>query len=254
MTAVAEEQPPLCVDWQQEALDRVREVVAAAGLVLLGEVHGVAENALVIEALLRRLEIRQLSLEWPPALRPQIDAFLAGGELDLAPLVGAVDGRCTAQHYALLRRLHREDALDRLVLADAPTAAPARPAAHLDWNERDSAMAAAVLRERAPGVALLHCGGNLHTQVAALPATPADGTAVPWLWPMGAVLAQTGLPVVSIEIDYRSGSYFNLTSRHFTARSPDGPLLDERDGGLRFALPVATAAPSPWRHHPDAAS
>lgn len=62
---------------------------------------------------------------------------------------------------------------------------------------------------------------------------------------MGAVLAQTGLPVISIEIDYRSGSYFNLTSRDFTARSPDGPLLDERDGRLRFALPVATAALPP---------
>jgi hypothetical protein len=126
MMAVAAEQPPLLVDCgggrgpagrgARRGRERTGHRGAPAPIRDQSVVAGVASGAAAPD-----------------------DAFLAGGGLDLAPLVGAVDGRCTAQHYALLRRLHRDDALDRLVLADLPTPSQANPAGgHLDWNARDA--------------------------------------------------------------------------------------------------------------------
>jgi hypothetical protein len=53
--------------------------VDRAGALLLGELHGIAQNASVIYELMTALGIRRLALEWEPELRPVIDRFLATG-------------------------------------------------------------------------------------------------------------------------------------------------------------------------------
>lgn len=202
--------PDLQVRWSEAARDRVAHVTRQSGVLLVGEVHGVAENALVLHALLQEFGIRQLSLEWPPELLPQIRTFLRHDHLDVAPLEDYRDGRFTAQHYALLRCSHRNEQLDRLLLVDVTTEHIDDAPAAQRWNTRDAAMAAALLAERHPGQALLHSGGNLHTRLR-----PFHDESKAQLVPMGAVLADAGLPVLSIEIDYCSGSYYNFGLRRF---------------------------------------
>jgi hypothetical protein len=70
--------------------------VAESGFLLLGEVHGVRENPLLIAALLREFGLAGLALEWPEGLAPVVSAFLAGGGLADHPLLWADDGRITA--------------------------------------------------------------------------------------------------------------------------------------------------------------
>ena len=125
------------------------------------------------------------------------------------------------------------------MLVDEPVhRASGRPGG-LDWNARDAGMAAQLQRHRAPGSAVLHCGGNLHTLVR----PPADE---PSLQPMGAVLGGAGEPVLSIRIDYRSGSYSNLGLHQFHDRPrPAQCLLEPHGDGLRFVLPTATPALPP---------
>jgi len=74
-----------------------------SGLLLLGEVHGLRENPLLIRALLQALGLTGLVLEWPAELAPVVRAFLAGGELADHPLLWSGDGRITAGHLAVLR-------------------------------------------------------------------------------------------------------------------------------------------------------
>ena len=47
-------------------------------LLLVGEVHGVRENPLLIRALMRVFGLKSLALEWPEELAPAVAAFLAG--------------------------------------------------------------------------------------------------------------------------------------------------------------------------------
>lgn len=63
------------------ALAAARRSLEESGLLLLGEVHGVRENPLVIRSLMRAFGLSGLALEWPEDLAPVAESFLAGGRL-----------------------------------------------------------------------------------------------------------------------------------------------------------------------------
>jgi hypothetical protein len=63
------------------ALAQARRSLDSAGLLLLGEMHGVRENPLLIRALMQAFGLTSLALEWPEDLAPMIRAFLAGEAL-----------------------------------------------------------------------------------------------------------------------------------------------------------------------------
>jgi hypothetical protein len=70
---------------EPRALAAARRSLDSAGLLLLGEVHGVRENPLLIQALMKAFGLTSLALEWPEDLTPMIRAFLASGTLELVP-------------------------------------------------------------------------------------------------------------------------------------------------------------------------
>ena len=73
-----------------------RQSLDSSGLLLLGEIHGVRENPLLIQALMKAFGLTSLALEWPEDLTPIIRAFLAGGTLADDPWLWGGDGRITA--------------------------------------------------------------------------------------------------------------------------------------------------------------
>jgi hypothetical protein len=124
----------------------VERSVAESGFLLLGEVHGVRENPLVIGALLREFGLAGLALEWPDGLAPVVSAFLAGEGLADHPLLWADDGRITAGHLAVLRELAAAGPLE-LTLIDGLMDEG------WSWSQRDEAMARRVLAAPAPAPA-----------------------------------------------------------------------------------------------------
>src|SRR5262249_16178044 len=99
-----------------DAERRLQSCLTGGGPILLGESHGAAENPLVILTLMHRFGVRVLALEWPPELEPAVQRYLEGGALDFRMFEGSSDGRITAGHMAVLRKLHDEGGLERLVL------------------------------------------------------------------------------------------------------------------------------------------
>ena len=214
-----------------------------SGLLLLGEVHGVAENPLVIRALLAEFGLPGLALEWSDELVPVVSAFLAGQPLAGHWLLWPGDGRITAGHLAVLRDRAAAGPL-RLTLFDGALPAGA------SWSERDAAMAARVLADTQPGTLVV--AGNAHTPVRR------TGLGVP----MGAFLTQRRPGVAEVRISYACGGYYNIGPRRFSGHDRPGrpPRLSLRDGTLILELPTATEAVVPQRPldvlaapHPDAA-
>jgi hypothetical protein len=169
-------------------------------LVLLGEIHGVAQNVSVALGLLRRLGVGTLALEWPAILSSWVERFRSSGRLDSAlldddarALVAAGDGRISAEWLALLRRPE----VRRVVLFDADVAPP------FGWSERDAAMADAVLAAIDPGERALLVAGNLHTPLAA----HRHGV------PMGARLDAAHASVIELRLSYGAGTYWNFGER-----------------------------------------
>jgi hypothetical protein len=218
--------------------------VAESGFLLLGEVHGVRENPLLIRALLQALGLTGLALEWPAELAPMVSAFLAGGALADHPALWSGDGRITAGHLAMLRECSAAGPLE-LTLMDG--ALPGgMGSADWTWSRRDETMATRLLAAAA-GPGTLVVAGNAHT--------PVHRTDLGV--PLGAVLARQRPGVREIRIDYRSGRYYNLAPRRFRPRTGSrrpSPRLVLRNENLTLELPSATEAVVPQRPLPQSGS
>ena len=116
---------------------------AESGFLLLGEVHGVRENPLLIRALLQALGLTGLALEWDAELAPVVSAFLAGGALADHPALWSGDGRITAGHLAVLRERSAAGPLELTLMDGALPGGMGGP--DWSWSQRDEAMAGRVL-------------------------------------------------------------------------------------------------------------
>jgi hypothetical protein len=215
-----------------DAVTAARRSLDEAGLLLLGETHGVAENPLIIRDLMHVLQITSVALEWSVELAPTVESFLHSGTLTDHRLLWGGDGRITAGHLTTLRDLCKAGPL-RLTLFDPPVAGTT-------WATRDEAMAAQLLNSGAAQVPTLVVAGGLHTQTI----MSAYGL------PMGAHLATRRPAVRDIRIRHRAGSFYNLASRRFHRQ----PGLPHRDGlystGDQLVAELPTAHEAVVPHQP----
>ena len=222
----------------------VRRSLDQSGLLLLGEVHGVRENPLIIRALMQAFGLGGLALEWPGDLKGVISGFVGGGMLSDHPLLWLGDGRITAGHLAVLRERARAGQLD-LALFDGITDAD------WSWSQRDEAMADQILAGATAASGTLAVTGNAHT-----PTSPASRGI-----PLGACLSRRRPGVLDIRISYGRGGYYNMRPSHIhpsVSIWPSQTRLYEEYGSLILELPAATEAivphrPSPWPQFPPRA-
>jgi hypothetical protein len=221
----------LAIAVEKDAALAVRESLARTGLVLVGELHGVHENPLVIHALLNTFGANGLALEWPAELAATVDRFVETGTLVDHPFLWGGDGRLTAGHFGLVRERSKTHAMP-LTLFDGVVPQD------WTWSDRDEAMAARVLAiPPAPGGTLV-VAGNAHTSVH----DRRLGT------PMAAHLAEARPGLRVITIDYTSGTFFNFEERRFAARDRGdrgARLFLDDTGALILRLPDVHAAVVP---------
>jgi hypothetical protein len=220
---------------EPSAVSAARRSLDDSGLLLLGEVHGVRENPLLIRALMQAFALTSLALEWPLDLAPAVAAFLAGEALADHPMLWSGDGRITAGHLAVLAERAAAGPL-QLTLFDGTVGAGG------SWSERDEAMAARILAGGAVGIPTLAVAGNAHTAVS-----PTELGV-----PLGARLAQKRPGVREIRINYCGGHYYNLGPGRFAlAGAQRRPLrLYQRKDALVLDLPSASEAIVPQRSRP----
>ena len=248
----------LPTEWEQQALETATELFGGSGLLLLGEIHGVAENAEIIYTIARRFGIGTLALEWDHRFHPVVEQYLETGRLDVDAMPRSADGRVTPGHLALLAALRNHGLLDRLVLFDGYAYdAVGEPDF---WNRRDERMAEVLIRSLAPDQPALVVAGGLHTLVHPIQLRGEDVSArgralaasmpgVDVLYPMGVRLAQMQRPVSSGRIGYGSGACNNLGIRPLPTleAAPAVPRFRlSADGAFVYEVPVATPAIVPY--------
>ena len=217
------------------ALSAARQSLDASGLLLLGEVHGVRENPLLVRALMKAFGLTSLALEWPEELTPMIRAFLASGTLADHPWLWGGDGRITAGHLAVLADRAAAGPLE-LILFDGVIGAD------WSWSQRDEAMARRILATSPPSARTLVVAGNAHT-----PTSPIELGV-----PMGARVAEQRPGTREVQISYGGGSFYNCEPRQFARRTdPQGKIrLHQHQDELVLDLPTATEAVVPQRSNP----
>ncbi|MEV0384335.1 hypothetical protein [Nonomuraea sp. NPDC050643] len=203
------------------ALDRARRSIEESGLLLLGELHGVKENPLVILGLMRHLGLTHLALEWLTDLQPQLEVYRADGTGLDDPLWWLGDGRVTAGHFAMLRAVPGLT----VTLFDGGIFTG-------DWSQRDAVMAERVLAAHAEPALVV--AGHAH----ALTSPTELGL------PMGACLASARPSLRSVRIDYGTGSFYNIEPRRVRGYSA-GEGLRITDDELVVGLPAFSEATVP---------
>ena len=244
---------PLRLQVDPDAESAVRESLRRTGLVLLGEMHGVAQTPLLLEELIAWFRFGGIALEWNEDLMPWLQGWIAYGTLpepdwEQNPAVAQIwggDGRLTAGHLAALRRWARSGLL--ITLMDGMTVGSARPgetSEQMDqrlWTERDAAMAERVLAAKNAAGGRLVVAGNMHTQL--VPLTIGD--------PMGAQLVRQRPGLRSIECVYGRGRFYNLGPRRHPDRLPgqhaSTPRLIQQLGALLLLVPSPREAIVPHR-------
>jgi erythromycin esterase-like protein len=212
---------------ESPALAAARRSLDSSGLLLLGEVHGVRENPLLIRALMQAFGLTSLALEWPEDLAPMIRAYLASGRLAEHWSLWGGDGRITAGHLAVLAERAAAGLLE-LILFDGAIGAD------WSWSQRDAAMTRRLLAASPQGARTLVVAGNAHT-----PTSPIELGI-----PMGASLAEQRPGIREIRISYDGGNFYNGEPRQFARRtdSPGTIRLYQDHGELLLDLPLATEA------------
>jgi len=142
--------------FDEDASNRLSANLNETKLLIMGEMHGVKENADVIYTLFKKFGFRQLALEWESGLKAVAEQYLETGELDFNAIQESPDGRITAGHFALLKTLKDDGLLDRLICFDSSGEA--------DWDARDENMAKNIIGCLSDSPTLV-VAGNLHAKV-----------------------------------------------------------------------------------------
>jgi hypothetical protein len=216
------------------ALDAARASLDEAGLLLIGEPHGVRETSNVLYHLARELGARAIAFEWSfEEMDAPLRELLDDGEVDFDRLwelpptaeLFCGDGRITAGHFAALLRLREDGLLDQVIAFDQldPDPPPVPPT---DWRVRERDMAGRLLQEWAPPCPLLALTGTFHTLLA-----HDDGATM-------AMLLARERPIRPAMLDYAEGGFWSGGKVHDVSRAA-------RPAPIRFALPLATPAVVP---------
>lgn len=234
MDSIVIEEIPAVFD--EEASDKLVASLDATKLLILGEMQGVKENADVIYTLFKKFGFRQLALEWEAGLGAVAEQYLKTGEVDFDAIQDSPDGRITAGHFALLKKLKDEGLLEKLICFDGSGEA--------DWDARDENMAKNILGGLS-ATSTLVVAGNLHAKVEPITFDDEVGEH----YPMGSCVKARIPDVPSGKIDYLSGQYHNYGPQDFF-EDPDqektGPRFYITEDGLyTFVLPEANSAVVP---------
>ncbi len=239
LEAIAETQiSEIKADFDETSLATLDSELEKSKLFLLGEIHGVRENPQIIYTLFKKFGFRNLALEWDSSLKEVAEGFLKSGTLDFNALKNSPDGRITAGHFALLKKLREEGLLDELVCFDQGGGG--------GWDERDALMAKNILT-RPLHTKTLVVAGNLHTQTQPVFIENEEHH------PLGENLKKQIPNILSGKIQYSRGEYHNFGRRKIT-ENPGKPAASEfseprfyksEDGTYVFTVPEAQAATVP---------
>jgi hypothetical protein len=158
--------------FDDNAIDAARASLADAGLIVVGEPHGVYETPGVVYALAVALGTRAVAFEWShEEMDEPVQEFLGNGPFDFERLwtlppsaeFFCGDGRITTGHFALLQRHRDEGRLDQVIAFDRLDPEP-HPG---DWRIRDQEMAERLLAHWRDSVPLLLVTGASHATLDA---------------------------------------------------------------------------------------
>ncbi len=222
-------------DFDSEASRSLQNDLQSGKFFALGEMHGVKENPDIVYTLIKKFGIQKLGLEWNKKLAKTVKHFQEEGLLDYDAILNSADGRITAGHFALLKKLKEGGFGEGVFLFDTNTYGA----------DRDEMMAGEVIENtKAESSPTMIVAGNAHTNLREI--KERDGTTH---LSMVKVLQNKGRDFSVGEIEYLAGEFFNNEIRKFGSQTnvenKKARFYKNEKGEYVFELPLATSATVP---------
>lgn len=238
------------VNLSAEARSYLKNAQEGGQVVLMGETHGVQQNALAIEFVARVSNVSTLALEWPVSMQGLVDRYLATSELLLNwfPSVHTCsDGRITAGHFAVMKRLHDKGLLERVICIDSSCSA--------DANSRDRSMANCLADCIRGDSGTLIAVGSMHARTSALAAAHDLSKGATFFHPLGEHLVKAYPDLRRVHLSYLGGYHVGLVAEDdnsdyvfgHRAFSTNAPVMGTPQGyleGSRVIIQIHDAKPA----------
>ncbi len=228
-------------DFEIDGVNNLTKLIDETKLLILGEVHGVKENADIIYTLYKKFGFQNLALEWSESLQEFTDNYLRTNEIDFDLIKDSPDGRITPGHFALLKQLKKEGILDSVLCIDQAKFSAVK--------DRDQKMAENVLTNKNEGKTMVVVG-NLHSLTENFE-YESDGEQKIMI-PMAKLIKQVISNIPIVRIKYLKGHFFNCGEvKEFINENDDdleilkAQFYQEIDGLFTFKLPEAHIALTP---------
>ena len=217
----------------------VRELISKLNetkLFLLGETHGVKENVNIIYTLFKKFGFKVLALEWDKKLQIEVENFLQTGKFNFKAIQNSSDGRITAGHFALLKKLKAEKLLEKVVCFDEQVQSG-------NWDDRDKSMAENIMINISKSK-MIAVAGNFHTKLEPI---FFDGKTH---HPLGENIKNQIPNVPSGLIQYLTGQYYNygiknFKNEHKSKKFSNSRFYKSNEGIYTFELNIAHTATVP---------
>ena len=220
------------VGFEPSVLPEIGAALQHAGLLLLGEPHGVYETPAVVYSLAVAFEVRAVAFEWShEEMDGAVQGFVHNGVFDFDVLWSLPafaeffcgDGRITAGHFALLQRLRDEHRLDQVLVFDRLDPEPPG-----DSRVREREMAERLLAEWDDRLPLLALTGASHARLDV-----DDGDT------MAMHLARSRPRLGTAMLDYAGGRCWSRGLHELSESMPSAPIR------LRLAPATPAVVPGP---------
>jgi uncharacterized iron-regulated protein len=202
-------------------------------LFILGEMHGVQENPNIIYTIFKKFGFKNIAIEWSDKLQEAVNFFLKTGDIDFDKIKNSDDGRITAGHFALLKKLKEEGLLEKVICFDEWSN---------EWNDREKNMANNIIKNIL-NTPILVIAGNLHAKMDSFKDKSNS------YHPMGENIKNKIQNVPNGKIEYLKGEYYNLSLKEFKKSNreklPKAEFYKSSDGTYMFILPEAHAGSVP---------
>jgi len=202
----------------------LEEQIKNCGFCVVGEVHGVKENASFYKFLIKTFNFNCIALEWPERYKSNLNTYFKDPS-DMKGVFNHIDedGRFYIELLNILKEVYDSKRIEKIVFLDAYNPMDSS----FDWNKRDVSMVKVLKENLSPELRMLVITGNLHTNKTPFINKGPNEERFPLGYHIRKELGE--FPLITMR--YLSGSYYNFGRNSFhesTGHVPDKILSTDK--------------------------
>jgi hypothetical protein len=222
-----------------EFLELTKDILET-NMLVIGEVHGVKENAFLYYSFFSLFEFDTIVLTYPQSLKEPIMNFLSTGMFPIhAATENMSDGNINKTYILLIKKLHEEGILKKIVFIEPDR----KDFPH--WNDKEKASFENMQAEDLSQNKTLVILGNMHTETEPFTIKTNVESEAGSLIPLMVHIRKHYGNVPLCKLQYHSGKYYNFQVKDFPkSHTPEHMLRKRKTKANEYEIHLENVTPA----------